>query len=174
MLSILDHWVKGIIGLNQLHLLLCIRWPLLQKFCGTARALAGAVVVIRGGLKTRTAILLIVLSVQGKWVAQVLSGKASLPDEATMMKEIGASYQLLADYRVPVRYYHCQVILLCSQCNSHSSRCISKLPFILTGHSWLSEPGCDTFNRCICSPGEVGCRAVTLQVSFHTKRAGTM
>ena len=72
-----------------------------------------------GGLKTKIATL---PSVQGKWVAQVLSGKASLPDEATMMEEIGAFYQLLADHRVPVRYYHCQVMLLCSQCKGHSCR----------------------------------------------------
>lgn len=118
----------------------------------------------QGGLETRIAIL---LPVQGKWVAQVLSGKASLPDEATMMKEIGAFYQLLADHRVPVRYYHCQVTLLCSQCNGHSRRWTSKLHLNLTGpllaehaEMWNS----DTFNRCICSPGEAGCRAVTLQV----------
>ncbi|CAL5222037.1 g4330 [Coccomyxa viridis] len=45
---------------------------------------------------------------QAKWVAQVLSGRAKLPDEATMIKEMEAFYDLRASHGVPKRYMHCQ------------------------------------------------------------------
>ena len=46
---------------------------------------------------------------QAKWVAQVLSGRAKLPDEAIMIKEMEAFYDLRASHGVPKRYMHCQV-----------------------------------------------------------------
>ena len=46
---------------------------------------------------------------QARWVAQVLSGRAKLPDEATMIKEIEAFYSLRASHGLPKRYTHCQV-----------------------------------------------------------------
>ena len=47
--------------------------------------------------------------VQARWVAQVLSGKAILPDQATMLRDMEAFYKLRASHGVPVRYTHCQV-----------------------------------------------------------------
>ena len=51
------------------------------------------------------------LCVQARWVAQVLSGKATLPSEAAMMEDINSFYTLRAEHGVPVRYTHCQVSL---------------------------------------------------------------
>ena len=51
------------------------------------------------------------LCVQARWVAQVLSGKATLPSEAAMLEDIRSFYTLRAEHGVPIRYTHCQVSL---------------------------------------------------------------
>ena len=48
---------------------------------------------------------------QARWVAQVLSGKAILTNEAAMMEDIESFYTLRAEHGVPIRYTHCQVRL---------------------------------------------------------------
>ena len=56
-------------------------------------------------------------------MAQVLSGRAKLPDEATMIKEMEAFYSLRARHGLPKRYTHCQVLrLLLRHCPCHDIR----------------------------------------------------
>ncbi len=43
----------------------------------------------------------------------MLSGRAKLPDEATMIKEMEAFYDLRSSHKVPKRYTHCQVTCPC-------------------------------------------------------------
>jgi hypothetical protein len=46
------------------------------------------------------------MSAQAKWVAQVLSGRVTLPSEEDMEADIQAFYKLLKERNVPVRYTH--------------------------------------------------------------------
>lgn len=57
----------------------------------------------------------------------MLSGRAKLPDEATMIKEMEAFYNLRASHGVPKRYTHCQVRHLCS--TLAACRAATVLPF---------------------------------------------
>ena len=49
--------------------------------------------------------MLIILP-QAAWVARVMSGRASLPDEAGMLADINRFEQMLRDHNVPLRYWH--------------------------------------------------------------------
>ena len=48
---------------------------------------------------------------QARWVAQVLSGRVSLPSREAMEADTRAFYDLMARTGTPVRYTHCQASL---------------------------------------------------------------
>jgi len=86
-------------------------------------------------------LLLAMAFVQARWVAQVLSGKAVLPNEVIMLRELEAFYKLRASHGVPVRYTHCQVNCLRSAAMLHLAVMSSILSASRDGKTRVCEAG---------------------------------
>jgi hypothetical protein len=73
---------------------------------------------------------------QARWVARCLSGRAALPDEAAMLRDVESYYEWMEERRLPVRYTHRQQGELQREYNQ-----------------WLvqaSGPGKSEYCRCSC------------------------